>query len=83
MVRIKMVITRFGCKQEAMVFFEEIDMSDLQDSLKSELKKLASFEDNEEGTMVYFFQGTTSIEKVKNLLLEFSQEKGLPFEITE
>lgn len=83
MAKIKMVITRLGCKQEAMVFLEEIKVEDLPEEVRKELDKLASFKDNEEGTIVYFFQGTTFVERAKNLLFEFSQEKGLPFEVTE
>lgn len=83
MAKIKIVITRLGCKQEAMVFLDGIDLKNLPETLSSELNKLASFKDNEEGTLIYFFQGTTFVERAKNLLFEFSQERNISFEVTE
>jgi len=55
----------------------------LPKDFKKELKRLSSFEEVEGGTLCYFFQGTALVEQAKNLLWEFSLEKGISFELVE
>ncbi len=78
MAKIKMVITRLGCKQEAMVFLEEIKVEDLPEEVRKELDKLASFKDNEEGTVVYFFREPPLLREPKIYFLNFLKKKAFP-----
>jgi len=81
--KIKLVVTRIGCKVELMAFLEGIKSEEIPSALSKELEKLSSFIDFEENTLIYFFQGTTFVERAKSLLFNFSKDKKISIEVTE
>ncbi len=83
MAKVKVVKNRIGCKVEATAFLEDFDPEELPPTLLADLKRLATFTDEEPNCLAFYFAGTFNVDQALHLLHQYCLTRKIDYQVVD